>query len=204
MGSRVELFEQIRRYRGVWDLETGAPRGGPLTGHDGAVSPVAVGELAPIRVGPDEGEVAPSTTFTFALLLADGIPAALFAQSLGSLTADVVHRKPFIRAAFNVAQYVLAIAAAGTVLVVTGVLPHGDGFDPNDIPAFIAAGVVFFVVNTWLVAGAVALTTGTRLRDQVSTELIRQSATEAILIGLPPLAVLALGPGRPTRAIGAG
>jgi diguanylate cyclase (GGDEF)-like protein len=149
----------------------------------------------PIKLGPGRGEVAPSTTFTFALLLSTGVAAAAIAQAIASAIADLVDGKSPSRSAFNVAQYVIAIAAAGAVLVVTGVLPHGDGFDANDIPAFIAAGVVFFVVNTWLVAGAVALTTGTRLRDQVSTELMRQSATEGILIGLAPLAVLALDSG---------
>src|SRR6476620_8383524 len=34
--------------------------------------------------------------------------------------------------------------------------------------------------------------TSTPLRDQISSELIRQSATEGILLGLAPLAVLAL------------
>ena len=101
-------------------------------------------------------------------------------------------RKRASRSAFNVAQYVLATAAAGGVLLATGVLPHHEGFTAADVPAILAAGAVFFVVNTGLVAGAIALTTGSRLRDQISSELIRQSATEGILLGLAPLAVLAL------------
>jgi diguanylate cyclase (GGDEF)-like protein len=153
---------------------------------------VIVGELVPIKLGTGEGEVAPSTTFTFALLLSSGLAAAAVAVAAASALSDIVDRKRPSRSAFNVAQYVLAIAAAGAVLVAAGVLPHHQAFSAADVPAILAAALVFFVVNTGLVAGAIAVTSGTRLRDQISSELIRQSATEGILLGLAPLAVLAL------------
>jgi diguanylate cyclase (GGDEF)-like protein len=156
---------------------------------------VVVGELVPIKLGPGRGEVAPSTTFNFALLLSSGVAAAAIASALASGIADAIDGKRPSRSAFNVAQYVLAAAAAGGVLVVAGVLPHDHGFGPVDVLPILAAAAVFFLVNTWLVAGAIALTTGTRLRDQVSSELIRQSATEGIMLGLAPLAVLALDAG---------
>jgi diguanylate cyclase (GGDEF)-like protein len=153
---------------------------------------VVLGELVPIKLGPNRGEVAPSTTFTFALLLYAGIGPAALAQAAGSALADVVDGKRPSRSAFNVAQYVLAIAAAGGVLLVAGVLPRRDAFDPADVPAFLGAALAFFLVNTGLVAGAIALTSGTRLRDQISSDLTRQSVTEGILLGLAPLAVIAL------------
>ena len=156
------------------------------------VGAVVVGELVPIKLGTGEGEVAPSTTFTFALLLSSGLAAAAMAVAVASGLSDLIDRKRPSRSAFNVAQYVLAIGAAGGVLVAAGVLPHQQEFTAADVPAILAAAAVFFVVNTGLVAGAIALTTGTRLRDQISSELIRQSATEGILLGLAPLAVLAL------------
>ena len=153
---------------------------------------VIVGELVPIKLGTGEGEVAPSTTFTFALLLSSGLAAAAIAVAAASALSDLIDRKRPSRSAFNVAQYVLAIAAAGGVLVAAGVLPHHEEFSVADVPAILAAAGVFFLVNTGLVSGAIALTTGTRLRDQISSELIRQSTTEGILLGLAPLAVLAL------------
>jgi diguanylate cyclase (GGDEF)-like protein len=153
---------------------------------------VVIGELVPIKLGPGRGEVAPSTTFTFALLLSSGVAAAGIATALASGVADAIDGKRPSRSAFNVAQYVLAASAAGGVLLAAGVLPHDHAFEPADVPAILGAGLVFFLVNTWLVAGAIALTSGTRLRDQMSSELIRQSATEGILLGLAPLAVLAL------------
>jgi diguanylate cyclase (GGDEF)-like protein len=153
---------------------------------------VILGELLPIKLGPNRGEVAPSTTFTFALLLFSGVGSAVLVQAVGSAVSDMVDGKRPSRSAFNVAQYVLAIAAAGGVLVATGVLPHAHGFNPRDVPAVFGAATAFFVVNTGLVAGAIALTAGTRFRDQISSEMIRQAVTEGILLGLAPLAVLAL------------
>jgi diguanylate cyclase (GGDEF)-like protein len=156
------------------------------------VGAVVVGELVPIKLGTGEGEVAPSTTFTFALLLSTGLAAASIAVAVASALSDLLDGKRPSRSAFNVAQYVLAIAAAGGVLLAAGVLPHHEEFTAGDIPPILVAATVFFIVNTGLVAGAIALTTGSRLRDQISSELIRQSATEGILLGLSPLAVLAL------------
>ncbi len=153
---------------------------------------VIVGELVPIKLGTGEGEVAPSTTFTFALLLSGGVAAAVMAVAASSGLADAIDRKRPSRSAFNIAQYVLAISAAGAVLVAANVLPHHEEFRAGDVPAILAAALTFFLVNTGLVAGAIALTTGSRLRDQISGDLIRQSATEGILLGLAPLAVLAL------------
>jgi diguanylate cyclase (GGDEF)-like protein len=153
---------------------------------------VAIGELTPIRVGQEEGEVAPSTTFTFALLLAYGVPAAVLGQAIGSLTADAFHGKPALRRAFNVAQYTIAIAAAGLVFELLSSSPEDGTFSIAQLLAMAAAGCVFFAVNTGSVAIVVAITTGTSVREQVSSSLLGESVTEAILIGLAPLAVLAV------------
>ena len=153
---------------------------------------VIIGELLPIRLGPDRGEVAPSTTFTFAVLLHTGLAAAVLAQAIASFLADGLDRKRPSRSAFNVAQYSLSLGAAGAVLHFTGVLPHHSTMRPEDVPAILLGGLVFFVVNTGLVAAAVALVSETRLRDSLSRDLINQSATEGILLGLAPLAVLSL------------
>jgi diguanylate cyclase (GGDEF)-like protein len=153
---------------------------------------VVAGELFPIRVGPDEGEVAPSTTFTFALLLAYGVPAAALVQAAGSLVADVVQRKPPVRSAFNIAQYTLAIAAAGVVFALVAELPHEGGFGLRELAGVACAGVVFFAINTGGVAIVIALTTGASLREQASGSLTGDAVTEGILIGFSPLAVLAV------------
>jgi diguanylate cyclase (GGDEF)-like protein len=153
---------------------------------------VLAGELSPIRLDPDEGEVAPSTTFTFALLLAYGIPAAACAQALASIVADAVHRKPARRIAFNVAQYTIAIALAGLVFRLVGGTLRPGAFDLRELIALVFAGVTFFAVNTGAVAIALHLTSGVRVREQLSSDLVPESITEAILIGLAPLAVVAV------------
>ena len=156
------------------------------------VGAVVVGEMLPIKLGPDEGEVAPSTTFAFALLLSNGIAAAAIAQALGSLVADIADRKSPAKIAFNLAQYTLTITASGLILHLAGALPHHSSLAAAEIPVILAAGGAFFLLNTGLVAVAVSLNTDTRLRDHISGALIKQSATEGILLGIAPLAVLAL------------
>jgi diguanylate cyclase (GGDEF)-like protein len=198
MSVRARLYVALVTTSGLALVAIFAALEGPgLVRHGGAsvwllVAAVVIGELVPLKLGPGRGEVSPSTTFTFALLLCSGLGAAAIAQTLGSALTDLIDGKLPSRLAFNVAQYALAIAAAGAVLLATGVLPPQQGFDPRDVPAVLVAATVFFVVNTGLVAGAIALTSGTRLRDQVSSDLIRQSMTEGILLGLAPLAVIAI------------
>ena len=156
------------------------------------VGAVLVGELLPIRLGPGQGEVAPSTTFTFAILLTFGTAAAALAQGLGSLTSDVLQRKRLVFVAFNVSQYLLAVVAAGVVHDLIAGGPYRGEFGVLQLVSVLAAGAVFFAVNTGAVAIAVSVSTGARMRDAVAGDLIRQSATESVLIGLAPLAVVAL------------
>ncbi|HVP03907.1 MAG TPA: bifunctional diguanylate cyclase/phosphodiesterase [Solirubrobacteraceae bacterium] len=156
------------------------------------VAAVIAGELLPIKVGPDAGEVTPSTSFTFALLLSHGVTLAILAHSLGSLVADARSRKPLHRTAFNIAQYVLAIAAAAVVLRALTSIGHPAHFRAVDVPAFLLAATLFFALNSFLVATAISLHTGVPLRRQLSSDLMFHSGTEAILLGMAPLAVLAL------------
>ena len=153
---------------------------------------VLLGEVFPLRLGPDEGEVAPSTTFMFALLLGYGAGVALLAQAAASMIADALHAKQPVRRAFNIAQYSLSIGGAGALYAL--VAPHGSssGFGIVELAAAAAAGALYFLINTGTVAAVVALSSGTRLRDEISGDLMRQSATEIVLIGLAPLGVVAL------------
>jgi len=76
---------------------------------------------------------------TFALLLSTGLAAAAIAVAVGSGLSDLIDRKRPSRSAFNIAQYVLAIGAAGGVLLAAGVLPHHEEFTAGDVPAILAA-----------------------------------------------------------------
>ncbi|HEY5143837.1 MAG TPA: EAL domain-containing protein [Solirubrobacteraceae bacterium] len=156
------------------------------------IAAVVAGELLPIKVGADAGEVTPSTSFTFALLISHGLTLAILAHSLGSLVADARSGKPRHRTAFNIAQYVLAVAAAAVVLGALTSIGHPAHFRAVDVPAFVLAAAVFFALNSLLVAAAISLHTGVPLRRQLSSDLMFHSGTEAILLGMAPLAVLAL------------
>ncbi len=153
---------------------------------------VAVGELAPVKMPPGHGEVAPSTTFAFALLMTGGVGPAIIAQVCGSLLADIRDRKRPSRAAFNAAQYAIALWLSGMVLNAVPHTGHPAQFEAVHLPGIMLAGAVFFCFNSGAVALAVSLHTGTPLRRQLTSDLTFHAATEAILLGLAPLAVLAV------------
>src|SRR4029453_6677938 len=70
--------------------------------------------------------------------------------------------------------------------------PSDGTFNAIEVVAALLAGGVFFFVNPGMVSPVSALTSGSRIRDEFSSELMRQTVTEAILLGLAPLAVLAV------------
>jgi diguanylate cyclase (GGDEF)-like protein len=153
---------------------------------------VVVGEVVPVKLGDNEGELVPSTTFMFALVLFGGVGAALITQVVASTLADRIHRKRLVAWAFNLGQYTFAIGGSGLVykLLAGG---RSDGtFTVREVAAALIAAGLFFVVNTGMVSTVIALTSGSRVRDEFSSELMRQTVTEAILLGLAPLAVLAV------------
>jgi GGDEF domain-containing protein len=122
---------------------------------------LVIAELRPLVRADrrDPGGLTSSEAFVFALVLHWGLSLALLAL-VGSMTvADALRgRKPW-RTAFNIAQYSLAYAAAALVLTASSVDVsdhHGASIGAHDLPAILAAGIAFFVVNDLLVAGAVS------------------------------------------------
>jgi diguanylate cyclase (GGDEF)-like protein len=153
---------------------------------------VVVGEILPVKLGDNEGELVPSTTFMFALILYGGVGAAILTQLVASTIADSIHSKRLVARAFNLGQYTFAIGASGLVYqTIAGGASDGT-FTTVQVAAALLAGGVFFVVNTGMVSTVIALTSGSRIRDEFSSELMRQTVTEAILLGLAPLAVVAV------------
>jgi diguanylate cyclase (GGDEF)-like protein len=153
---------------------------------------VVVGEVLPVKLGDNEGELVPSTTFMFALILYGGVGAAILTQLIASTIADSIHSKRLVARAFNLGQYTFAIGASGLVYqTIAGGASDGT-FTALQVLAALLAGGVFFVVNTGMVSTVIALTSGSRIRDEFSSELMRQTVNEAILLGLAPLAVVAV------------
>ena len=107
----------------------------------------------------DPGGLTTSEAFVFALLLHWGLAPALLAMVVAIGIADAARRKRPWRTAFNIAQFALAYSAASLVLIVTSVGIHDHNqasIEAHDLPAVALAGLVFFLVNDVLVAGAVA------------------------------------------------
>ena len=106
---------------------------------------VIVGELFPVRIRRDgpHGEIAPSTTFCFALLIAAG-ETAIVLVALAAVLSDVIARKPLVKVAFNGAQYAVSLAAAWLVLSALTDVPRPDPipFAPEDLGPIVAAGAV--------------------------------------------------------------
>jgi diguanylate cyclase (GGDEF)-like protein len=153
-----------------------------------------LGELVPLKVYTrgSEGETTTSTTFAVALLIAGGIEAALAGLLLASLVADLARRKPANKIAFNMAQYAISTAAAGLVLGVLANLPHPGEyhFMPADLPAIMAAALVFFIVNTSLVAAVIALVEGVGIWRYLVNDWFSQASTTGLMLGLSPIVVL--------------
>src|ERR1051325_3830661 len=68
---------------------------------------VIAAEWRPLAIPTNAGQtdMVASTTFSFALLIAFGLPGTVLAQSAASLLTDVAHRKAASKVLFNVAQY---------------------------------------------------------------------------------------------------
>src|SRR6266536_431445 len=149
---------------------------------------LAVGQVRPIvlpKRGPAE-EIATSTTFTLALLLGWGLGPAALALVAGSVTGDLVARKPPKKLLFNAAQLTLAMGAAGAVLRLLGGRPP---FSTGQLPAFALAAAVYFVVNKTLVRVVVALARSASVWHTLWESRV-VVLPEAILVAMAPVAVV--------------
>jgi diguanylate cyclase (GGDEF)-like protein len=154
---------------------------------------LVAGELLPVRIPRHEAQVAFSTTFAFALLLVAGIGVAVILQALASLVADVLDRRRPVRAAFNVAQYTLSLAATGWLLGALSPVPRPEAegwLAPGDVGAVVIAAVAFFVINNVLAGAAPALAQRARLARFLLADLGFQALTAAVLLGLAPIVVV--------------
>src|SRR6266540_250824 len=111
---------------------------------------LVVSQVRPIDL-PRRGdveEITTSTTFALGLLLAWGTAPAALALASASIVAGLLERKALRKIAFNAAQYILALAAAGGLFTLLGGrLP----FTIAQLSAFGASAVVFFLLNRLLV-----------------------------------------------------
>src|SRR3954454_22615825 len=125
---------------------------------------VVVAELLPINVvlRGQEGELLTSTAFAFGTMIAFGPGAALPALCVASVIGDVARRTPLQRVLFNLGQYGVALFVSGALLGALTDVPRAPlkSFVGSDLPLLLLCGLVFFLVNTALVATVIALASG--------------------------------------------
>jgi diguanylate cyclase (GGDEF)-like protein len=159
-------------------------------------------ELRPLFTAgsSDANGIPVSVAFLFALLIGYGSPLALVSGAVAVGLSGVVYRRAPWRTGFNVAQYALSWAVAGEVLGHTGSAWLRETGSPTSfrsvmlVPAAVAA-VAFFVTNQLLVAVALSLKTGERMRDLLRSDIPQELVVNAALLALSPLVLLAMDAG---------
>lgn len=95
-----------------------------------------------------------SSIFTFATLLCFGLPEALVVEITIALFGAIFEHIELIKVLFNVGQYALSIAAAGSIYEWLGGVP--GSFSWQDIPVLMLSLLVYNLVNLCLVSIAIA------------------------------------------------
>jgi len=162
---------------------------------------VLVAEIWPLatpgRTGSDSPAI--SRTITLAVLLYWGFAIAVLLRAAAIVLVGLAKHSPH-RVAFNAAQVSLSMGAAGFVLWAykLPLRPWGHlKIDNDTLPILLLAGLAYFIVNFFLVMGAIALLTRTSLTSVVRTKLPFQAAVHLVLFSTALLVVLAMKTGSP-------
>ena len=117
----------------------------------------------------DDSRFTTGSLFAFAILILFGPVPATLAWTFASLLDDLSARRGPLKAAFNVAQYTIAMAASGVVLTGASSMPDASfgALSVDDTPGLALAAVVLFAVNHGIASTVSALATGSSIRRQV-------------------------------------
>jgi signal transduction histidine kinase len=145
-----------------------------------------------------------STVDVSLIVLLGAAPAAWIVAVYYTLANVIFARRAWYRTLFNSGQNVLTVAAAGAVYAGLGGRPLAllNGLKPGVfspqfqdlwlLVPYLSAITVYFLVNTLLVSGAVALSAGRRLLDTWREEYLYSSSlvSSVALFSLAPLVVV--------------
>jgi signal transduction histidine kinase len=140
-----------------------------------------------------------ASTVDLSLLVLLGYRPAVWIVAIAFALANVIFsRRKWYKALFNAGQNVIALSAAGVVFQLLGGVPlaqpHGSSMAIGAwlIVPWAAASVVYFVVNTLLVAGAVALSSRRKLLQTWREEYLyyHSLVSSTALFFLSPLVVV--------------
>ena len=156
---------------------------------------VVVSEFVPLKLPRqrDDTSFSASTLFVVALLVLYGVGVAITAFVAAAAVHDLVRRQAPIKLAFNVAQFALALAAAGQVLELLSDLPAPLAAPPvtaADLPAITAAALTLFVLNHLLSAAVSCLASGASMRTRLSGADRAILLTEAVLLLYAPVIIV--------------
>jgi diguanylate cyclase (GGDEF)-like protein len=158
---------------------------------------VVCGELRPIITPGKSVADAPavSITFSFAVLIYWGLPAAAVLQSAATVIAGTAARQAWHRSAFNAAQYTLSLGAAAAALAAAGV--HATPARPwvpasGHVAQLALAVAVFFACNIVLVGVAVALHARAPVVRTIRADLPYQVLVNVALLTVAPLVVVVM------------
>ena len=164
---------------------------------------ILVAEIWPLATPGRRGSDSPaiSRTLTLAVLLFWGFAIAVLLRAAAIVLVGLARHSPH-RVAFNAAQVSLSMGAAELVLwssripiVPQGSPRHANGMlaiDNGTLPILLLAGLAYFVVNFFLVMGAIALLTRTPLTSVVRAKLPFQAAVHLVLFTSALLVLLAM------------
>jgi signal transduction histidine kinase len=146
---------------------------------------LVVSESFPVLLPRPGTELATTAeTFAFAILLGWGIVPAAFALLLGLLVADGLRRTAPEKVLFNLGQYSLVMVVAGGVYEVLG---GGHPFTVRQLPAFVVASLVFFLLNLVLIGGVTALAYGRDFVADLKDALRLEARPYAMVFGMAPI-----------------
>ncbi len=161
---------------------------------------ILAGEIWPVVTPGRSSLEAPVTsiTFSFAVLLAWGLPVAVLLRAIAIMVACLGKRKAPHRAAFNAAISTLGMTAAGLVLYALhwNMSPLNLGQPKgDDLWQIFLAAVAWFTVSCLLITVAIAL----HSREPVLRTLIKnlpyQSSVHLVLYATAPLVAVVIGTG---------
>ena len=118
-----------------------------------------------LPLGRGQATMSMAYVIDFLAIVTTGAGVAMVIAAAGVIvqcTARVRRRQPWYRAAFSVATVVLAVQAAGWTWMALGGSIAEPGFATTVLPLAIAS-LLYFTINTALVAGAIALSSGVSL-----------------------------------------
>jgi diguanylate cyclase (GGDEF)-like protein len=152
----------------------------------------AVGEARPIKwlTGRDDVEITASWTFSLGLLYIAPAAGSLSAVAAVSLFIELLHRKPFHRAAFNSAQITLSLAVGSLLLRLGGANGYLWSHRSPGLRWLLvatAAGLLAVLTNGLLTAIVLALSQQLPFRVVVRSTLQANVVMDMLLIGLAPV-----------------